>query len=71
MQQEFYTNDLAHSFFPKREHRLQGLYRKEVCDMISEGAIVGMLLDSHDLDGIVAQLPNAGAACPAGTPCSC
>lgn len=33
--------------------------RKEVGDMVAEGAIVGMLLQGHDLDGIVPQLANA------------
>lgn len=35
-------------------------YRKKVGDMVAKGAIVGMLLDRHDLDGIVAQLPDSG-----------
>lgn len=34
--------------------------RKEVGDMVAEGAIVGMLLQGHDLDGVVPQLPNSG-----------
>ena len=35
-------------------------HRKEVGDMVAKGAVVGMLLHSHDLDGVVAQLANAG-----------
>lgn len=34
-------------------------YSKEVGDMVSEGAVVGVLLQGHDLDGIVAQLADA------------
>ena len=34
--------------------------RKEVGDMVSEGAVVGMLLNGHDLDGVVAQRPDPG-----------
>ena len=34
-------------------------YSKEVGDMVSKGAIVGVLLQGHDLDGIVAQLADA------------
>ncbi len=34
-------------------------YSKEVGDMVSKGAIVGMLLQGHDLDGVVAQLADA------------
>ena len=34
-------------------------YSKEVGDMVSEGAIVGVLLQGHDLDGVVPQLADA------------
>ena len=34
-------------------------YSKEIGDMVSEGAVVGVLLQGHDLDGIVAQLADA------------
>ena len=33
---------------------------EEAAHMIAEGAIVGMLLDGHDLDGVVAILGDAG-----------
>ena len=34
-------------------------YSKEVGDMVSERAVVGVLLQRHDLYGVVAQLADA------------
>ncbi len=35
-------------------------YSKEVGDMIAKGAIVGVLLKRHDLNGVVSQLADTG-----------
>mmetsp|Transcript_12422 Transcript_12422/g.37369 ORF Transcript_12422/g.37369 Transcript_12422/m.37369 type:complete len:439 (-) Transcript_12422:393-1709(-) len=48
------------------DHRLQlvrgaapATGRKEVGDVVAEGTVVGVLLHRHDLDGVVAQRPDA------------
>ena len=43
-----------------RDQGTEGAYSKEVGDVIAEGAVVGVLLQGHDLDGVVAQLADAG-----------
>ncbi len=34
-------------------------YREEVCDVVAKGAVVGVLLHGHELDGVVAQVADA------------
>lgn len=42
------------------QHASNWTHCKEVGDVVSKGAIVGMLLEGHDLDGVVAQLADTG-----------
>ena len=43
-----------------RNKRVKGAtYSKEVGDMVSKRAVVGVLLQGHDLDGVVPQLADA------------
>ncbi len=42
-----------------------GTQGKEIGHLIAEGAVIGMLLQSHDLDGVVAEFLNARKDIPA------